>query len=164
MTRTGRFSERPTSAPPTAAPASSSLLPTPDAGVFNDGQSVEAYRARKAREKAKGYNGNGGGTLLAMAVRLLPTPIASDAKGGRSGPDAARERQLRSAVRLLPTPEAKNSHAGPDYARASRPDSGGDDLTTAVWKISRPAPGGRTAPPSSAGPSSSDDPPTLPLF
>jgi DNA (cytosine-5)-methyltransferase 1 len=35
-------------------------------------------------------------------------------------------------VKLLPTPEAKNSHAGPDYARMSRPRSGGHDLVTAV--------------------------------
>jgi DNA (cytosine-5)-methyltransferase 1 len=35
-------------------------------------------------------------------------------------------------MKLLPTPEAKNSHAGPDYARMSRPRSGGHDLVTAV--------------------------------
>jgi DNA (cytosine-5)-methyltransferase 1 len=37
-------------------------------------------------------------------------------------------------VKLLPTPEAKNSHAGQDFARADRPNSGGDDLVTAVVK------------------------------
>jgi DNA (cytosine-5)-methyltransferase 1 len=37
-------------------------------------------------------------------------------------------------VKLFPTPEAKNSHAGQDYARADRPNSGGDDLVTAVVK------------------------------
>lgn len=36
---------------------------------------------------------------------------------------------------LLPTPEAKLAHSGPDYARASREGSGGDDLTTAVFKM-----------------------------
>jgi DNA (cytosine-5)-methyltransferase 1 len=35
---------------------------------------------------------------------------------------------------LLPTPEAKLSGSGPDYARANREGSGGDDLTTAVHK------------------------------
>ena len=35
---------------------------------------------------------------------------------------------------LLPTPEAKLSDSGPDYARANRPGSGGDDLTTTVHK------------------------------
>ena len=32
------------------------------------------------------------------------------------------------------TPEAKLSGSGPDYARANREGSGGDDLTTAVHK------------------------------
>lgn len=37
-------------------------------------------------------------------------------------------------LRLLPTPEAKNAHAGQDYARVDRPNSGGDDLVTAIIK------------------------------
>ena len=37
-------------------------------------------------------------------------------------------------IRLLPTPEAKNAHAGQDYARSERPNSGGDDLVTAIVK------------------------------
>jgi site-specific DNA-cytosine methylase len=52
------------------------MWPTPDSGVFNDGQTFEAYFVRKQRERAKGYNGNGGGTTLAMAARLWPTPTA----------------------------------------------------------------------------------------
>ncbi|AYN56858.1 DNA methyltransferase [Arthrobacter phage Andrew] len=40
-----------------------------------------------------------------------------------------------SGARLLPTPEAKLSDSGPDYARAGRPGSGGDDLTTAVHRL-----------------------------
>jgi hypothetical protein len=46
--------------------------PTPDAGAFNVGQSIEAYTTRKARERLKGYNGNGGGTVLGMAAQLGP--------------------------------------------------------------------------------------------
>jgi hypothetical protein len=86
------------------------LLPTPDASVFNDGQTVEAWAERNARERAKGYNGNGGGVPLAMRVRLLPTP------------------------------EAKLSDSGPDYARADRDGSGGDDLTTVVHRSLLPTP------------------------
>jgi hypothetical protein len=81
------------------------LLPTPDASNFNDGQTVEAWAERKERELAKGYNGNGGGTPLAMMVQLLPTP------------------------------EAKLSDSGPDYARADRDGSGGDDLTTTIHRM-----------------------------
>jgi hypothetical protein len=61
------------------------LLPTPDAAAFNDGQTPEAWAARHARELAKGYNGNGGGTPLAGVVQFLPTPEASDATGGGKG-------------------------------------------------------------------------------
>lgn len=42
-----------------------------------------------------------------------------------------------AVVKLLPTPEAKSCTAGPDYARASRPGSGGDDLVTTVCKVTR---------------------------
>jgi len=35
----------------------------------------------------------------------------------------------------LPTPEAKLASSGPDYARANRTGSGGDDLTTTVAKM-----------------------------
>lgn len=76
------------------------LMPTPDASLFNDGQTVDAYRARKERERAKGYNGNGGGTPLAMAVRLLPTPTASDAKasGGSTPSDVTVRTSLGAAT------------------------------------------------------------------
>ena len=37
-----------------------------------------------------------------------------------------------AVLKLLPTPEAKSSTAGPDFARASRRGSGGDDLVTTV--------------------------------
>jgi hypothetical protein len=47
-----------------------------------------------------------------------------------------------TASSLLPTPEAKLAESGPDYARADRPESGGDDLTTAVTKL-LPSPAAR---------------------
>jgi hypothetical protein len=51
--------------------------------VFNLSQPVATYLARREREIAKGYNGNGGGITLALAVRTWPTPVTSDAKGSR---------------------------------------------------------------------------------
>lgn len=38
-------------------------------------------------------------------------------------------------AQLLPTPEAKLASSGPDYARANREGSGGDDLTTTIARI-----------------------------
>jgi DNA (cytosine-5)-methyltransferase 1 len=52
------------------------------AGNFNDGESLISWQARRARQKALGRNGNGVGTPLSVAVRLLPTPAAGDAAGG----------------------------------------------------------------------------------
>jgi hypothetical protein len=40
-----------------------------------------------------------------------------------------------SASSLLPTPEAKLGPSGPDYARASRPGTGGDSLHEAVGRL-----------------------------
>ena len=45
-----------------------------------------------------------------------------------------------SSRKMLPTPDAKLSASGPDYARATRPGSGGDDLTTTVTKHLLPTP------------------------
>ena len=59
------------------------LLPTPVAGAFNDGESVESWLARRDRQKKLGRNGNGIGTPLAIAIRLLPTPMASDSAAER---------------------------------------------------------------------------------
>lgn len=85
-----------------------------------------------------------------------PTPQASDGTGGRNEMGAIRRQAdgeklqrpsgakvtipLGSAVRaveegLWPTPKA--SPSGPDYARADREDSGGDDLATAAARTQK---------------------------
>jgi DNA (cytosine-5)-methyltransferase 1 len=67
-------------------------MPTPAAGAFNDGESVESWLARRDRQKKPGRKGNGIATPLAIAIRLLPTPMTSDGAaelaprlGGRPG-------------------------------------------------------------------------------
>lgn len=84
------------------------LLPTPTAINPNDSEDPNHWVARRDRHKAWKINGNGMGMPLSIAVRLLPTPTASDAKncthrtqhGGPSLPDQAR---------LLPTPRASDT-------------------------------------------------------
>lgn len=57
------------------------LWATPDAAVMNDSQTPEMREKRKARELAKGYNGNGGGEPLAYQSRMWATPNVPN--GGR---------------------------------------------------------------------------------
>jgi len=47
------------------------LLPTPAAGTFNDGEDLASWEARRARNLAKGINGNGQGTPLPVAAQQL---------------------------------------------------------------------------------------------
>ncbi|MET8571816.1 DNA cytosine methyltransferase [Streptomyces sp. NPDC004783] len=63
---------------PAAAAERLSLLPTPSAGNFNDGEALESWRARRDRNKAKGINGNGQGTPLAIAAQMLVEPGAQN--------------------------------------------------------------------------------------
>jgi hypothetical protein len=59
---------------------------------------------------------------------LLPTPTA---QANQASP-SMRDRDAGSWFREDRWPTPKSSPSGPDYARASRPDSGGDDLATSV--------------------------------
>lgn len=187
MTSDGMCSARPTWGRRTVGRASSSLLPIPDGGVFNDGQSVEAWKERKTRELAKGYNGNGGGTPLAMAVRLLPTPTSSDGRGA-THPESckkwvSRGTNLPEAVQLLPTPRPQTHDGGsrPDRTWHLRKGAGGPNLVTAIATAAQllPTPTSRdykgrnqrddrtclpgllTSLPSDSGKASSDPPPIL---
>ncbi|WP_052676625.1 hypothetical protein [Microbacterium trichothecenolyticum] len=116
------------------------LFPTPSAAVMNDGESAESWHTRNERLREKGYNGNGMGMPLTIAVQtLLPTPSAAIADGGQTSRSGARKGEpllggiaVEAATRsLLPTPNAALATSGPDYARGGR-DAGGDDLATKI--------------------------------
>jgi DNA (cytosine-5)-methyltransferase 1 len=183
MTRNGCACALPTPEPATAATGSSSsaagqppgpglrLLPAPVAGAFNDGESAESWLARRDRQKKLGRNGNGIGTPLAIAIRLLPTPMASDSAaelapqlGGRRPSGAKRQTGLPEVVahhltglaapsgpaqaaagpqRLLPTPDTGTSPRG-HGRRGGRPGNGhqsGKDLDTAARTLTAPGSG-----------------------
>jgi DNA (cytosine-5)-methyltransferase 1 len=88
---------------------------------------------------------------LSVSDTLFPTPNASVSNDGE-GPRtwlARREKSKRPdhggngmpltiAVQLLPTPEAKLATSGPDFNRANRDCSGGDDLATALVLLPTP--------------------------
>ena len=124
MTRSGRACPLESSGHPTCASESGSW-PTPH-GMPKRGQ-----------RRRPGPSGNELGRAVLRAEReRFPTPTATDARKGYSsapGPENARGRQTLSGAvqsRLWPTPKATPS--GPDFARAARAKSGGDDLVTAV--------------------------------
>jgi len=79
------------------------------------------------------------GATLPTAVKLWPTPTVQDAKND-GGPSQWERNSdpLNVAVKRWPTP--KGSPSGPDFARANRDGSGGDDLATAVAKDMMPTP------------------------
>ena len=58
------------------------LLPTPSACNANDGEGAETWLARREVVKERVKNGNGMGMPLAIAVQLLPTPMATDGTAG----------------------------------------------------------------------------------
>jgi hypothetical protein len=64
--------------------------PTPSGAVVNDGETLESWEARKARNIAKHHNGNGMGTPLTIAVqqqkqcatdKQWATPVTADSTG-----------------------------------------------------------------------------------
>lgn len=124
MTRSGRAYRLESSGHPTCESGSGSW-PTPH-GMPKRGQ-----------PRNPGPSGNELGRAVLRAEReSFPTPTETDARKGYAsppGPGNRRGRQTLSGAvqsRLWPTPKA--SPSGPDFARAQRPKSGGDDLVTAV--------------------------------
>jgi len=60
----------------------SSSWPTPDAGLLNEGESPESFKARQQRLLEQHKNGNGMGTPLGMAAQNWNTPRAAADKMG----------------------------------------------------------------------------------
>jgi hypothetical protein len=120
----------------------SNLLPTPAAGNFNDGEDLDSWEARRQRNLAKGINGNGQGTPLAIAAQqLLKTPTAQLAvNGGSQHPDKRRAGghgpTLADQVEhLLPTPTTTQRR--PDANLETR-EGAGPNLHNAVTLLPTP--------------------------
>jgi len=112
----------------------SSLLPTPAASQFNDSEDVSTWLNRREQVKLTLNNGNGFGTPLNIAVRLLPTPQTMDGLPARSPEKIAESKErtpagysnLRESVvnDLLPTPmtsEARQTNSPGGWNRNSPP-------------------------------------------
>lgn len=122
------------------------LLPTPMA--HPSGNSPEEHLRKKPGRTTV--------TDLAILVEndlmrndgaLLPTPAAADGNGGgRMGSEGHTMPLPGAVVQLLPTPEAKLANSGPDFARAGRDGSGGDDLITTAARAEQAQTWGKYAP------------------
>ncbi|MHB1509120.1 MAG: DNA cytosine methyltransferase [Acidimicrobiales bacterium] len=102
------------------------LLPTPTASNPNDGEDLGNWLARRQRQVLRGLNGNGMGTPLAVAVRLLPTPQSRDGShgGGQAKrlSDPRRSNDLDDAVlTLFPTPRATRGGSATETVQALCP-------------------------------------------
>jgi hypothetical protein len=116
LTRNPKDDDLPTRAPRVFL----GLWPTPNAAVSNDRETPETFRARQARLKAKGYNGNGAGVPLTIAVLeaergAWPTPTARDWRSrlASAATHARNARPLNEAVCRLTRAETPS---GPSAA------------------------------------------------
>jgi len=111
------------------------LWPTPDAQAINDSEEPDTWLDRREREKAKGQNGNGMGTPLAMAAKLWASPTASDGNSRTTDPETNREGtlSLTGQALLWATPMAM------DGVKPSAGKRAADDLThqAALWGTPR---------------------------
>lgn len=83
--------------------------PTPDAATLNDGESPESWDARRQTMKAKGYNRNGAGKVLAVEAQRCMWPTARATDGTKGSPNqrgSSGDLMLPSAVAQRATPTA----------------------------------------------------------
>ena len=92
--------------------------PTP----WQQEESLDSWETRKAKNKAKGYNGNGQGTPLDMQVKILgqAAPASSSSLGSRQG--------------LWATPRCAMASMHPEYGQHWNDNRGGESIATQVWK------------------------------
>ena len=110
----------------------SGLLPTPDTQNHRDGSNLRQI-TKDAAER-----GSRRGVSLHHHVAMWPTPEANERNAyprmtKTRAQGQSEEPNLAGAVKMWPTP--KGAPSGPDFARANREGSGGDDLATAVARI-----------------------------
>lgn len=116
---------------PTTAGGVPALFPTPAAGNFNDGESVDGWLERRERVKETANNGNGMGMPLTIAVQMLPTPGANLGEHRRDNgqnPDkrraAGRQVSLADVTCHLLTPRTTDANGAGHHG------DGGPDLRT----------------------------------
>ena len=77
---------------------------------------------------------------LSLAVKAYPTPRSRLTGSVCPSRCADKFNNLESVLSRMLWPTPKGSPSGPDYARAGRGQSGGDDLVTAIARMTFPTP------------------------
>lgn len=106
--------------------------PTPGAAISNDGEAPETWLARREVLKAKGINGNGAGTPLAMACVLWQTPQLPNGGDKTRGGGRGDELLLEGQAALWMTPHGM---AGTDHTGKAR--AGGEFAEQATKAVAR---------------------------
>lgn len=113
--------------------AVTTFLPTPAGSNPNDGEDPTGWLLRRARHRARRINGNGMGMPLSIAVRLLPTPRASDTgTPGRRASTGFRPPLSQEVLPLFPTPRGTEGTKGSPNQRGSKGDL---TLSSAVVRL-----------------------------
>jgi hypothetical protein len=126
------------------------MWPTPAASLMNLNERPASWLARREKLKEKGYNGNGAGMPLTIAVQLWPTPTVQDAEND-GGPAQFRRKSLplNAAVKVWPTPTARDMHSYAKVKRGANSEAtvgGGTPLVVAVSPHQPPPNGGQLNP------------------
>ena len=93
--------------------------PTPDAAVMNDGEDL--WATRRERNRARGVNGNGMGTVLAIAAQQWATPAAHER--------THEPRQVDHGIQL--------ANQASSWSTPTARDTRGSDLETREGEIGR---------------------------
>lgn len=120
------------------------LLPTPAASNLYGDMDPDEFEALREKWKAEHQNGNGHGTPLGIAVKMLPTPAARDgqprgvqrasirlAQGHKADlPEMIEELRLSSgAPTAPPSPDGNTPSADPPPTPPTTPDDSTPDLS-----------------------------------
>jgi hypothetical protein len=108
------------------------LLPTPSASLANYDEPPETWLARREELKAKGINGNGAGMPLAVAMKLLPTPEASDGSGGRISKEKGGTRPSGAKRAVTLATAIHHQPVSPSTGESTSPQSGDGRPSTGV--------------------------------